>query len=103
MTLSLLVILRDSGLPLPAGGCLISPWVDLSHSFPSVVGDATSDYIPDEGFHYKPSLSWPPIPGDEVTIEIDGQQVELNDQVQMYCRFVRLAILRTVSANQWKQ
>ncbi|KAK5187926.1 hypothetical protein LTR16_009173, partial [Cryomyces antarcticus] len=39
MVLSMLVILRDRGLPLPAGAVLISPWVDLTHSFPSVAGD----------------------------------------------------------------
>jgi len=37
MVLSLLVILRDQGLPMPAGAVLISPWVDLCHSFPSIV------------------------------------------------------------------
>lgn len=36
LTLALLQVLRDTGLPLPAGGILISPWCDLTHSFPSV-------------------------------------------------------------------
>ncbi len=57
---SILVILRDSGLPLPAGAILISPWVDLTHSFPSVAGDGSFDYIPAHGFHHRPSASWPP-------------------------------------------
>jgi acetyl esterase/lipase len=35
MVLALLCVLRDQGLPLPAGASLISPWVDLTHSFPS--------------------------------------------------------------------
>jgi acetyl esterase/lipase len=60
MAMSLLVILRDQGIPLPAGAILISPWVDLTHSFPSVAGDAPLDYIPQAGFHHKPSRSWPP-------------------------------------------
>ena len=34
--LALLQVLRDSELPLPAGATLISPWCDLSHSFPSI-------------------------------------------------------------------
>lgn len=34
--LALLCVLRDRGLPMPAGGCLISPWLDMTHSFPSV-------------------------------------------------------------------
>jgi acetyl esterase/lipase len=60
MVLSLLVILRDQGLPLPAGGILLSPWVDLMHSFPSLSGDGNLDYIPSNGFIHKPSMGWPP-------------------------------------------
>lgn len=37
MILSMLIILRDQGIALPAGAILISPWVDLCHSFPSLV------------------------------------------------------------------
>ncbi|KAK5118051.1 hypothetical protein LTR62_004097 [Meristemomyces frigidus] len=66
MVLSLLVILRDQGLPLPAGTILLSPWVDLTHSFPSVAGDGAGDYIPPHGFHHKPSMAWPPPPNDQV-------------------------------------
>lgn len=66
MAISLLCILRDQGIPLPAGGILISPWVDLTHSFPSVAGEALLDYIPSCGFHYKPSRAWPPPNEDEM-------------------------------------
>jgi acetyl esterase/lipase len=58
MVLSMLVVLRDQGIPLPAGAILISPWVDLTHSFPSLGGDAKMDYIPPHGFVHKPSISW---------------------------------------------
>ncbi|KAI0459231.1 hypothetical protein F5B21DRAFT_343701 [Xylaria acuta] len=68
MVLSTLVTLRDRGLPLPAGAILISPWVDLSHSFPSVSGDCPLDYIPPNGFHHKPSQSWPPLNADEYAV-----------------------------------
>lgn len=60
MVLSVLVTLRDRGIPLPAGAVLISPWVDLTHSFPSVSIPSDMDYIPENGFHNKPSESWPP-------------------------------------------
>ncbi|KIX98380.1 uncharacterized protein Z520_05681 [Fonsecaea multimorphosa CBS 102226] len=60
MVVSMLCILRDQGLPLPAGAVLISPWVDLTHSFPSLSGSAEFDYIPPCGFMQKPSTSWPP-------------------------------------------
>ncbi|KAI0506057.1 alpha/beta-hydrolase [Xylaria bambusicola] len=124
MVLSVLVTLRDRGLPLPAGAILISPWVDLTHSFPSVSGDCPLDYIPPNGFHHKPSESWPPLNADEyvtlkeevskrkksnpskqlpeaenpaveqsmksraettyLRIHIDGKEVVLKDQIQMY-------------------
>jgi acetyl esterase/lipase len=58
MVLSMLVALRDQGIPLPAGAILISPWVDLTHSFPSLNGDDKMDYIPAHGFVHKPSESW---------------------------------------------
>ena len=66
MVLSMLVVLRDQGQPLPAGTILISPWVDLTHSFPSVAGDGAGDYIPAHGFHHRPSMAWPP-PSDSGT------------------------------------
>ncbi|KAK6534999.1 hypothetical protein TWF281_006297 [Arthrobotrys megalospora] len=61
---SLLCICRDQGIPLPAGSILISPWVDLTHSFPSVISDNSGDYIPAHGFLHKSSAAWPP-PTDE--------------------------------------
>ncbi|KAI1625122.1 esterase/lipase [Exophiala viscosa] len=64
MVVSILCLLRDQALPLPAGAVLISPWVDLTHSFPSLSGDAEEDYIPSHGFMHKPSASWPP-PNDQ--------------------------------------
>ena len=69
MAVSMLVTLRDQGLPLPAGAVLISPWVDLTHSFPSVAGDSQLDYIPAHGFMQRPSPSWPP-PNDDETAQI---------------------------------
>ncbi|KAI1661978.1 alpha/beta-hydrolase [Daldinia decipiens] len=65
MVLSMLVTMRDRGIPLPAGAILISPWVDLTHSFPSVSQDCPLDYIPQCGFHHKPSKAWPPLNADE--------------------------------------
>lgn len=60
------MILRDRGIPLPAGAILISPWVDLTHSFPSVDGDASNDFIPAHGFLQRPSASWPPPNADDM-------------------------------------
>ena len=62
----MLVVMRDQGIPLPAGAILISPWVDLTHSFPSVAGDNPLDYIPPHGFHQRPSPSWPPPTTDDM-------------------------------------
>ncbi|CAG8594043.1 17102_t:CDS:2 [Cetraspora pellucida] len=48
LVFSVLLALRDAGLPLPAGAIPLSPWVDLTHSMPSFM-DAEmdkTDYIP---------------------------------------------------------
>ena len=66
MVLSILVTLRDRNIPLPAGAILLSPWVDLTHSFPSVADACPFDYIPAAGFHHKPSASWPPPNPDQI-------------------------------------
>jgi len=66
MVVSLLVILRDRGLSLPAGAVLISPWVDLTHSFPSVAGFTDFDYVPSHGFVHRPSTTWPPPNSDDL-------------------------------------
>lgn len=62
----ILVTLRDRGLPLPAGAILLSPWVDLTHSFPSVEAGSTLDYIPEHGFMHTPSGAWPPPNADDL-------------------------------------
>lgn len=66
MVLSILCLLRDQQMPLPAGAILISPWVDLTHSFPSLSREDGFDYIPPHGFMHKPSRSWPPPNEDEI-------------------------------------
>ncbi|KAH8149306.1 uncharacterized protein LAJ45_06846 [Morchella importuna] len=66
MILSMMIILRDQGVPLPAGAVLISPWVDLCHSFPSLVQENKHDFIPPHGFLQKPSLAWPPPTMDDI-------------------------------------
>ncbi|KAK4047555.1 hypothetical protein OIV83_005342 [Microbotryomycetes sp. JL201] len=89
LALSLLVLLRDSGIALPAGAILISPWVDLAHSFPSISGDDSGDYIPSKGFHYRPGLEWPPCIDEQnvFTTTLVGEQdpIGLPEQMQMYC------------------
>ncbi len=42
LALSLLILIRDLGLPMPAGAVMISPWVDLTHSFPSVMNNIST-------------------------------------------------------------
>lgn len=81
MILSLLVILRDRGIPLPAGAVLISPWVDLTHSFPSVSEECPLDYIPASGFHHKPSMAWPP-PNEGELGELKRKVLQQKKQIQ---------------------
>lgn len=45
LTVATLVALRDAGLPLPAAGVCISPWVDLTCSAASYTKNAGSDPI----------------------------------------------------------
>ncbi|KAG1783122.1 alpha beta-hydrolase [Suillus placidus] len=59
LCLTMLTVLRDLGQPLPAGAVLISPWVDLTHSFPSIHTNTATDIMPSHGFMNKPSDSWP--------------------------------------------
>lgn len=79
MVVSMLVILRDRGVPLPAGAVLISPWVDPTHSFPSVAKDSDFDYIPPHGFMQRPSPSWPPPNDDEIQAIAESAIVQTAD------------------------
>jgi phosphinothricin tripeptide acetyl hydrolase len=45
LTIATLLALRDRGLPRPAGGVCISPWVDLTNSAASYVSKAALDPI----------------------------------------------------------
>ena len=45
LALSLLLALRDARRPMPAGAVLLSPWVDLSSSSPSIARNARSDDV----------------------------------------------------------
>lgn len=73
---SMLVTIRDQELPLPAGAILISPWVDLTHSFPSLVDDDSFDFLPAHGFMQRPSVSWPPPNEDELNDIIQEAEAE---------------------------
>ncbi|KAE9410143.1 alpha/beta-hydrolase [Gymnopus androsaceus JB14] len=59
LCLTTLTVLRDLGIPMPSGAILISPWVDLTHSFASVMTNTETDIIPAHGFLAKPSTLWP--------------------------------------------
>ncbi|XP_006461294.1 hypothetical protein AGABI2DRAFT_221981 [Agaricus bisporus var. bisporus H97] len=66
MCLALLQVIRDAGLHLPAGAVLISPWCDLTHSFPSIHTNTATDILPPTGLSlHKPSILWPPPSRDE--------------------------------------
>ncbi|CAO3678550.1 unnamed protein product [Rhizopus stolonifer] len=55
LTMALLLAIRDAKLPLPAGGMPISPWVDLTHSLPSILTNILTDFLPASGFKHAPS------------------------------------------------
>ncbi|UZJ52784.1 hypothetical protein CBS101457_002104 [Exobasidium rhododendri] len=62
LVLALLGILRDLKLPMPSGAVLLSPWCDMTHSFPSILQNTDTDIIPPYSFIHKPSTLWP-VPG----------------------------------------
>ncbi|KAN0141559.1 alpha/beta-hydrolase [Lactarius tabidus] len=65
LALAFLQAVRDSGLPPPAGGVLVSPWCDLHRSFPSIFLNTDTDIVPATSLAiYKPSPLWPPPPDD---------------------------------------
>ncbi|KAI8099121.1 alpha/beta hydrolase fold-domain-containing protein [Halteromyces radiatus] len=46
LALAMMLYLRDHGLPSPEGACLLSPWVDLTFSYPSWDSASLFDYLP---------------------------------------------------------
>ncbi|CAG8621141.1 1217_t:CDS:2, partial [Cetraspora pellucida] len=57
LTIATLLALRDAGLPMVAGAAAWSPWVDLTHSMPSILSREfdKSDYIPPYPLQFPPS------------------------------------------------
>ncbi|KAH9996971.1 hypothetical protein BJV74DRAFT_827169 [Russula compacta] len=73
LSLALLQVIRDSGLPAPAGGVLISPWCDFTHSFPSIFTNTDTDVIPTTGLSlHKPSPLWPP-PSNDISSRVHSR------------------------------
>ncbi|KAI0629024.1 alpha/beta-hydrolase [Trametes polyzona] len=83
LCIALLQVIRDSGLPAPAGGVLISPWCDLTHSFPSIHTNTATDIIPQFGLSFhKPSTLWPPPPDDLTTQVRQGLRSRIRDALR---------------------
>ncbi|KAI0776295.1 alpha/beta-hydrolase [Trametes elegans] len=83
LCIALLQVIRDSGLPAPSGAVLISPWCDLTHSFPSIHMNTATDIIPPYGLSFhKPSTLWPP-PSDDVTEQVhQGLRSRIRDAIR---------------------
>jgi acetyl esterase/lipase len=45
LVVALLLAVRDSGIPLPAAAVLLSPWLDLTCSGPTMHNNAATDYL----------------------------------------------------------
>lgn len=85
LALALLQVIRDADLPLPAGGVLVSPWCDLTHSFHSITTNTETDILPATGLSlHKPSLLWPP-PSEEMTSQAHARlRMFTNDVVHSH-------------------
>ncbi|KAI8393859.1 Alpha/Beta hydrolase protein [Radiomyces spectabilis] len=64
LTVSLLLAIRDSGLIPPRAAMPLSPWVDLTHSLPSITSNIATDYLPPVGFKHidSPALNYSLLP-----------------------------------------
>lgn len=84
LALAVLQIIRDTSLPAPAGAVLISPWSDLTHSFPSIHSNTATDILPVTGLSmHKPSPLWPP-PSEEMTSDV---RKNLANKIKRLTRF----------------
>ena len=54
--------------------------MDLTHSFPSVSGDSSLDYLPSHGFLHKPSHAWPPPSSDDILALAEGALKDLKSE-----------------------
>ncbi|KAI8080791.1 Alpha/Beta hydrolase protein [Gilbertella persicaria] len=72
LTFALLMAIRDAGLPAPAGAMTLSPWMDLTHSLPSILSNIMTDYLPPIGFKHAPSvaLDYAQLPAREKDVEL---------------------------------
>ncbi|KAI0653965.1 hypothetical protein C8Q70DRAFT_926701 [Cubamyces menziesii] len=83
LCIALMQVIRDAGLPQPAGAVLISPWCDLTHSFPSIHLNTATDIIPQYGLSFhKPSTLWPPPPDDLTTEVHQGLRSRIRDAIR---------------------
>ncbi|KAF7729980.1 hypothetical protein EC973_003393 [Apophysomyces ossiformis] len=59
LCLAMMLYLRDHGLPQPEGAVLLSPWVDMTYSYPSWNDASLYDYLPPRpkaSHHLNPAL-----------------------------------------------
>ena len=83
LVLSVLQVLRSNPKVFgqPGGAAIVSPWCDLTHSFPSVDSNKEYDIIPPYSFIHKPSPAWPP------TFEEAHPTFPVNDKLDSSHRF----------------
>ncbi|KAI8890002.1 alpha/beta-hydrolase [Backusella circina FSU 941] len=55
LAISLLIAIRDAGLPQPGSAVVFSPLLDLTYSLPSVVENISMDFLPPMGHWHAPS------------------------------------------------
>ena len=63
MSLMMVLVHSFPAFPLPAAVIGLSPWLDITHSFPSTRIDRGLDYLPNPWaglIEPKPSMAWPP-------------------------------------------
>jgi acetyl esterase/lipase len=66
LAMSLLIAIRDAGLPSPSGAVVFSPLLDLTYSLPSLVENVPTDFLPPMGHWHAPSPASNYIQGLEI-------------------------------------
>lgn len=87
LSCALLLAIRDAGLTPPAGAFLLSPWVDLTHSLPSIIENLATDYLPSAGFKHlhSPALDYTQLPRINSDDKWEGEVEKDLDRIQFYC------------------
>ncbi|KAI9317036.1 Alpha/Beta hydrolase protein [Dichotomocladium elegans] len=100
LTFALLLAIRDAKLPSPAGAMTLSPWIDLTHSFPSIIQNLFTDYLPHTGFKhiYSEAMDYSILPRFDEAHATEEQQQQQSDEAAEAAAVVAAAATAAAAA-----